>query len=401
LSSCQARKDQRISSAASPLVQALLTWYRAAHRDLPWRRTHDPYAIWVSEIMLQQTQVATVIPYFERFLARFPTVAALAAAPSDEVLQQWAGLGYYSRARNLQLGALAVMERHGGRVPDTVDELLQLPGIGRYTAGAIASIAYGQPAPILDGNVIRVLCRLYALRGDPKRAPLHGRLWELAASLIPRGEAGDFNQALMELGATVCAPASPRCDICPVAADCEARRLGLQEALPELTRAPPPTPLRMAAAVVWRGPELLLVKRGAPPGSQDRTQEAPASDEGRGWWAGMWQLPSGEVRDGESTAAAASRLARETVGLEVIPGAIAGIVRHGVTRFKITLEGRHCLPDDRAPQALACADWAWTTPDDTDRFALPAPQRRLVEQIRRQAARGELQTTGQLALLDL
>jgi A/G-specific adenine glycosylase len=278
---------------------------------------------------------------------------------------------------------------------------MQLPGIGRYTAGAIASIAYGEPAPILDGNVIRVLCRLYALRGDPKRAPLHGRLWELAEAMIPPGQAGDFNQALMELGAIICTPAAPRCDGCPVAAHCEARRLGLQEALPELARAAPPTPLRMAAAVVWRGSELLLVKRESPSVSRDRAEPAGASEEGRGWWAGMWQLPSGEVRESESTAAAAVRLARETVGLEVTPGTIAGVVRHGVTRFKITLEGRHCLPGDGAPEALACADWAWTAPDDTDRFALPAPQRRLVEQIRRQTGDGRRQSVGQIPLLDV
>src|SRR5262249_43381485 len=157
-------------------------------------------------VMLQQTQVATVIPYYERFLARFPTVEALANAPTDEVLRLWAGLGYYSRARNLQQGARDVVARHAGRVPDRVEELLRLPGGGRYPAGAIASIAYGRRAPILDGNVIRVLTRLYGLRGDPKKGPLNGRLWKLAEELIPEGAAGEFNQALMEFGATLCTP---------------------------------------------------------------------------------------------------------------------------------------------------------------------------------------------------
>jgi A/G-specific adenine glycosylase len=364
------------SVRAGEIASRLLAWYRAGHRDLPWRRTRDPYAIWVSEIMLQQTQVATVIPYYLRFMERFPTVEALAVAPEDEVLGHWAGLGYYSRARHLQRGAREVLARHAGRIPATVDALLHLPGIGRYTAGAIASIAFQQTAPILDGNVIRVLCRLYGLRGDPKRAPLHGRLWELAESLIPEGDSGDFNQALMELGATVCTPASPRCVGCPLAERCEARRLGLQEALPELARAPAPAPLHMVAAVVWRGPEVLLVKRRSSP--EERNAQ------GQGWWAGMWQFPSGPVAPHESTPAAAVRLADETVGLKVTPGAVAGVVRHGVTRWKITLEARHCLPIDGEPAPNGCADWRWTSLEETNHFALPAPQRRLVEQIMRQ-----------------
>jgi A/G-specific adenine glycosylase len=383
-----------------PLAADLLAWYRAGHRELPWRRTRDPYAIWVSEIMLQQTQVATVVPFYERFLQRFPTVADLTAASTDEVLRLWAGLGYYSRARNLQRGAQEVMARHAGRVPDTVDELLRLPGVGRYTAGAIASIAYGRPAPILDGNVIRVLCRLYALHGDPKRGPLHSRLWQLAEELIPPGEARDFNQALMELGATVCTPSSPRCDICPVANFCEARRLGIQESLPELPRAAAPTPLRMVAAVIWRGPELLLVQKLVTGPAADALAATEASED-RSWWAGMWQLPSGLMREGESAAEAAVRLARELVGLEVTVGGVAGTVRHGVTRYKIMLEARHCHPDGQAPRALGCADWSWTAPDDTDRFALPAPQRRLIDEIRRHAADGSDPPGGQMPLIEV
>ncbi len=369
------------------LAAPLLSWYHTGHRDLPWRRTRDPYAIWVSEIMLQQTQVATVVPYYNRFMERFPTVEALAMASEDEVLRLWSGLGYYARARHLHRGAQEVLSRHGGRIPGEVDELLRLAGVGRYTAGAIASIAFGSSAPILDGNVIRVLCRLYGLRGDPKRAPLRGRLWQLAEALIPEGEAGDFNQALMELGATVCTPAAPRCDVCPLAERCEARRQGLQEMLPELARAPAPTPLRMAAAVVWRGSEVLLVKRpSTSPGSKVGDSQS--------WWAGMWQFPSGPVRPEESTAAAAARLTHEATGLEVIAGGLAGVVRHGVTRYRITLEARHCRPAGGQPEPRGCAECCWTALEDTERLALPAPQRRLVEQLQRQ--RGE-----QAVLLEL
>jgi A/G-specific adenine glycosylase len=370
----------------------LLAWYRAGHRDLPWRRTRDPYAIWVSEIMLQQTQVATVIPYFERFMERFPSVEALAAAPEDEVLRLWSGLGYYSRARYLQHGAREVLSRHEGRIPEAIEELLRLPGVGRYTAGAIASIAFARAAPILDGNVIRVLCRLYALRGDPKRAPLHGRLWHLAEALIPEGEAGDFNQALMELGATVCTPASPRCDACPLAERCEACRLGLQESLPELARAPAPTPLRMAAAVIWRASDVLLVKRP--------TESAGGKNGGNTWWAGMWQFPSGPVPPEESTAAAVVRIARETAGLDVMDDAVAGVVRHSVTRWKITLEARHCLPVDSEPTPRGGADWRWTSLEETAHLALPAPQRRLVEQMKRRTVGGGRREAEQLLLLD-
>jgi len=189
----------------------VIRWYRDNRRELPWRRTRDPYAVWVSEIMLQQTRVETVVPYWERWMGRFPTVQALAAAPLDDVLAAWAGLGYYSRARNLHAGAREVVTDWGGSVPGRVDALLEIPGIGRYTAGAIASIAFGQPAPLVDGNVARVLARLFAIDEDVKSAAGSARLWALAADLVPAGAAGDFNQGLMELGATVCTPARPRC----------------------------------------------------------------------------------------------------------------------------------------------------------------------------------------------
>ncbi|HWZ89432.1 MAG TPA: A/G-specific adenine glycosylase, partial [Polyangiaceae bacterium] len=192
---------------ARAIGRDLLAWYTKHKRDLPWRKSLDPYAVWVSEMMLQQTQVATVIPYFERWMKRFPDVAALAGADESDVLHAWQGLGYYSRARNLRRAAAEMVSRHAGRVPEQVADLCALPGIGPYSAGAIASIAYGRAEPLVDGNVVRVLSRLFARRGDPTRAPLKTELWELARSLVralpPSGAPGDFNQALMELGATV------------------------------------------------------------------------------------------------------------------------------------------------------------------------------------------------------
>jgi A/G-specific adenine glycosylase len=236
--------------SAERVRRRLLDWYGRSRRDLPWRRVRDPYAIWVSEVMLQQTRVATVIPYYERFLARFPTLTALARAEESEVLAAWQGLGYYRRARALHRGARAVAADHGGSLPRDLEGLRAIPGIGPYTAGAIASIAFDTPAPVVDGNVTRVLCRLYALGGDPAKNPLRAELWRRAAQLVPAARASDFNQALMELGATVCTPRAPRCDECPLRRACLARSHGSAEALPEKKRRLPTVAVRASAGVV-------------------------------------------------------------------------------------------------------------------------------------------------------
>jgi A/G-specific adenine glycosylase len=353
----------------------LLRWFRAEQRDLPWRRDPTPYHIWVSEIMLQQTQVATVIPYYERWMARFPTVEALAAADEDAVLHAWQGLGYYSRARNLLRGAREVMERHGGRVPSRLEDLLTLPGIGAYTAGAIASIAYNLPAPIVDGNVVRVLCRIFALRGDPQKSPLKNRLWELAAALIPAGEARDFNPALMELGATICTPVRPRCEICPVAPECGARELGIQDQLPETAARPEVTLVSMAAGIVWRDGRVLLVQRRA--------------DESR--WAGMWQFPNTEVGERETAQEAARRAVSEAARIEAVPGPRAAVIQHGVTRYRITLEAYHCRESAGEPQALDCQAWSWVLPEQLEEYALPAAHRRIARKITEKEPQLELE----------
>jgi A/G-specific adenine glycosylase len=352
---------------ADTFAPALLQWFRAHQRDLPWRRSADPYAIWVSEAMLQQTQVQTVLPYYERFMARFPTLAALAEASEEDVIREWAGLGYYARARNLRRGAQAVLAEHGGQVPRDVARLLRLPGVGRYTAGAIASIAYNEPAPILDGNVIRILCRIYGLRGNPKAAPLHGRLWELAELLIPPGKAREINPAMMELGATVCIPIGPRCDICPVAALCVARQQGLQEQLPETPPAVPTEAVRTVAGVVWRDDRVLLARRPA-----------------RGRWAGMWQFPNGEVAPGETWEEALRRLLREVLGVEAEAGATAGTIKHSVTRYRVTLRAFHVPHFAGEPAPVGCAECAWVAPEDLADYGLPSAHRRLAETVLRQ-----------------
>ena len=289
-----------------PFESKLLRWFDRAQRDLPWRRTKDPYAIWISEVMLQQTQVVTVIPYFERFLRKFPTVAALAAAAQADVLSMWSGLGYYSRARNLHHAAQQIVAHHGGRLPASVVDLLELKGFGRYTAGAVASIAFGIQAPLVDGNVSRVLTRLYAL-DDPKREK---RIWALAAQLVPAQRPGDFNQALMELGATICLPSTPLCLLCPVRDDCQALAQGRVDELPPPKVRAARKPLNLAVAVCRKGPRLLVMRRADG-----------------GLFGGLWELPSAPVD------ALAGLL-----GTQAVVGDRLGTVTRTLTHRDLTLE---------------------------------------------------------------
>lgn len=240
----------------------LLAWFSAHKRDLPWRKTKDPYRIWLSEIMLQQTRVAVVAPYYSRFLARFPNLPALARARTDAVLQRWAGLGYYSRARNLHRAAKEILASHSGRFPRSYEAALSLPGIGRYTATAVLSIAYGEPLAVLDGNVARVLARLGAVRGNLRKPATWKRLDEAAQNLLAREAPGDWNQAMMELGATVCTPKSPRCSDCPVSRWCRARKLGMVEKIPATRPQPKGVQITLTPAVLLdpRGRTLLIRK---------------------------------------------------------------------------------------------------------------------------------------------
>jgi A/G-specific adenine glycosylase len=257
ISAVSTRSRERAISAA------LLRWYKASHRDLPWRRTRDPYAIWVSEIMLQQTRVEVVVAYYQRFVERFPTPQALAAAPVEDVLFAWAGLGYYRRARQLHAAAAQVVREHDGIVPSSDQALRALPGVGRYTAGAIRSIAFGKAAPIVDGNVARVLSRVFTLKGRPGETAFEDKLWELAEQLVPASDPSAFNQGLMELGATVCLPRAPRCKACPLALECRAHALGQEEAFP---RTKPRKATESRSLIAWivrdaRG-RVLMRKRG-------------------------------------------------------------------------------------------------------------------------------------------
>ncbi len=356
------RTGKRTSARSAELLSALLVdWYRRHRRDLPWRRTRDPYAVWVSEVMLQQTQVATVLPYFERWMQRFPTLPVLAAASEHDVLRAWEGLGYYSRARRLLAGARSVVERHAGELPDDVERLRALPGIGAYSAGAIASIGFGRREPVVDGNVARVFCRLFELRGDPARAPLQRELWRIARELVPEDAPSDHNQALMELGATTCTPRAPRCDACPLESACAARASGSAAELPELAKRAKPELVHAVAGVIAQRGRLLVVRL---------PDDAPR-------WAGLWQFPTGEVQAKESVESALKRTVKAQTGLAIRAPILLTVVRHTVTRFKITLDAYACRGEGRSGEACA-----WKRVEELTELPMPSPQRRIVEHLR-------------------
>lgn len=340
----------------SEFRRKLLRWYGTSRRELPWRvprgspGTPDPYHVLVSEAMLQQTQVATVVPYFTRFLQRFPTLASLAQAPEQEVLRLWQGLGYYSRARNLQATAQRVAVELGGELPADCRDLLKLPGIGRYTAGAISSIAFGRRAPILDGNVTRVLCRIDNIQSDPRDRMTAEKLWQRAEEILPRAGVGDFNSALMELGATVCTPRNPRCLVCPVRNHCEAAAAGIQDKIPVPRRAKPTPLVRRVTFCVLREGRLLIEQR--PP---------------KGRWAGMWQFITVDPANAPPDLARGARR--------------LGNVFHALTHRRYEFEVFLARPINA--QALQSdPPRRWVTEEELDHFPLPRPHLKMLELVR-------------------
>ena len=340
------------SPSTAPFSTRLIGWQKTAGRhDLPWQQVRDPYLVWLSEIMLQQTQVTTVIPYFARFLARFPDVAALAAAPLAAVIEHWAGLGYYARARNLHRCAQEIVTVHGEKWPNSTAQLSALPGIGRSTAAAIAAFAFGQRAAILDGNVKRVLCRHFAIEGFPGQAAVDRELWALAERLLPKSDIETYTQGLMDLGATVCTRGRPRCAACPLSATCQASASGRQAALPT-PRPRAKLPERQSTFVfISDGSRLLLERR--PPS---------------GLWGGLLVPPEGEV---------ASVLGR--LGLVSRKQERLNPLRHAFTHFRLTLEAVLCTVDSRPMAAEPGLEWV---PLNAAAGAgVPTPIRKLIEQL--------------------
>jgi A/G-specific adenine glycosylase len=345
------------------LRRQLLRWSATHPRDLPWRRSRDAYRVWVSEIMLQQTTVVAVVPYFERFLVRFPTLAALAAADEHEVLRLWEGLGYYSRARNLHAAAREVVAEYAGVIPSDVETLRTLPGIGRYTAGAIASFAYNRRAPIVEANTQRVHARLMALRGPLDSTAARNAVWAFAERAVPARSAGAFNEALMDLGGTVCVPASPRCEECPLTSCCQTFRRGLQAKVPAPKARPKPTSVAQAMIAVRRDGRYLLRK-------------SPAGER----WAGLWEflrvpLSANEAASPVVLERAVAALCRLTV--EADPNGFE--LRHTVTRFRIRLHcatARYLAGTPNGP-----AEYSWSRPDEFPKFAFSMPARKFADRL--------------------
>jgi A/G-specific adenine glycosylase len=298
----------------------LLAWYRDSRRDLPWRNLKDPYRVWISEVMLQQTQVQTVVPYYLRFLEHFPDLAALASSKTEDLLRIWAGLGYYSRARNLRRAAQELVERFGGEFPKNYEDVLSLPGIGHYTAAAILSIAFDQPYAVLDGNVARVLARLFAIEGDPKDTRVRQSLWKAAQTLLASERPGDFNQALMELGATICSPRRPHCLLCPWRVECVAREEGRQEMLPEKTRRALTRKSHQVAIVVRHRGRYFIVRRAGQRLLQD-----------------FWEFPSAELDRTENLPASLTRWIHQRYGLVVSELQPLLTIKYSITVRRIEL----------------------------------------------------------------
>jgi len=339
----------------------LLSWYNQRSRPLPWRETRDPYKIWVSEVMLQQTQVKTVEAYYERFISRFPSVEDLARAAPDEVMKYWEGLGYYGRARHLHRAARDIVDRFDGRVPDSFEDLISLPGVGRYTAGAISSIAFGKPEAVLDGNVIRVLARMFQVTDDVRKASTQKMLWSLSESLLPKSCIRDYNQALMELGALICRARNPACSDCPVSRNCEASRLSIQSELPVKSPRKPVPHYEVTAGIIWRDDRLLITRR--PP---------------KGLLGGLWEFPGGKLERGEDLEGCLKREIREELGIAIEVGAHLGSVDHAYTHFRITLHAFDCRYRGGRIQLIGADDYRWILPRELDGFALPAADHKII-----------------------
>ena len=353
---------------------ALLDQFEPDARPMPWRETgadgrRDPYRVWLSEIMLQQTRVEQAKPYFERFVAAFPTVQDLAAAALDDVLKNWEGLGYYSRARNLHRAARQVVNEHGGRIPDQMDAFRALPGVGPYTAAAVLSLAFGRPHAALDGNVVRVLTRVFAVNEDAAKPRTRRGLQELADALLAADQPGRFNEAMMELGATVCTPRGPRCDRCPLRPVCAAAAAGEPERYPVKSKKAPVPHHDIAVAVIEDAEGRLLVQR--------RPEDAMLG--------GLWEFPGGKREEAEPLAETCKREVREELGIEVAVGAPLAQIAHAYSHFKITLHAFRCQIASGQPVHHAGEPVRWLTPSELDEVAFPRANRRLIEMLQDEA----------------
>ena len=353
----------------------LLAWFDRCRADLPWRRQPTPYHVWLAEIMLQQTRIETVIPYYQRFVQRYPSIHALAAAPMDDVLKLWEGLGYYRRAHNLHQAAEIIMNEYGGVFPSSVETLLKLPGIGPYTAGAIASIAFDVSAAALDGNVIRIFTRLLDLDIDISQHSSRKKLWQIAADRVPAQRAGDYNQALMELGQRICRPKNPRCAECPIQSHCQAFANSTQAERPVRQKRPAIPHYDVAAGLIRdRAGRLLIAQRPLD-----------------GLLGGLWEFPGGKREKDESLTECLARELREELAIRVEVGQLFHVVKHAFTHFRITLHAFDCrylgaVPPYAEPQPMQARGWTWARQAELESYSFGKADRQVIAALRTRQA---------------
>lgn len=356
--------NMRVHSSAKILQRQLLNWYEQEKREMPWRNNLDPYRILVSEFMLQQTQVKTVIPYFERWMKSFPTLKILANTRESTVLKHWEGLGYYSRARNLRKAAQIIEKDFSGKVPESMDKILKLPGVGRYTAGAVLSIAFGQKIPVLDGNVKRVLSRLFLLKENGSTRKSENILWETMQSLLPETGAGNFNQAFMELGATICLPKVPICRACPIKQNCKAEKSQQQNLYPPRKQSIPSTKITVSAGVIIRNKKVYIQKRKFG-----------------GLMGGLWEFPGGKFEPGESPEQCLQREIKEELGVTIHIDKKLMVVKHSYTRFRVTLHVFLCRVSPGRLSPTECEEWKWVKPEELNTYPFPAANVKIINNL--------------------
>lgn len=353
----------RVTSPTLDFHRSLGAWFQQHQRTMPWRSDRDPYKIWVSEVMLQQTTVAAVRPFFERFIDTFPTVRDLANADEQSVLKLWSGLGYYRRARHLHQAAQQLVEQFGDDLPDDPVVWAKLPGVGRYILGAVLSQAFDRRLPIVEANTLRVLCRLFGYSEDPRTTAGQKWLWQAAETVLPQSKIGEFNQSMMELGSLVCTPKQPKCDVCPVAQWCKAKELGLQSTIPIAKLRKEKVAVRELALVIEHRGKLLFARRSA-------TAKR---------WASMWEFPHGEWPTDETLDVAATRLAKELTDLSIEVDRELMTIKHGVTHYAITM---HCLKVKKISGRLRSSmydKFDWLHPQELTDYPVSSPQRKLIE----------------------
>jgi A/G-specific adenine glycosylase len=344
----------------------LLNWFELNQRELPWRVLYKPYEVWISEIMLQQTQVKTMLPYYHRWMGRFADVQAVALAPEEDLLKHWEGLGYYSRARNIHRAAKVLLKEHGTEFPRDCDILLGLPGIGRYTAGAIMSIAFNADFPVVDGNIARIFSRLLDVATPIRDKQTEEALWNIAEGMLPSGKARNFNQALMDLGALICTPRNPSCSRCPIKVHCQALQTGVVNLRPLTRRGKDTVPIQAAVGILVHKGKIFIQKR--PPS---------------GLMPHLWEFPGGKMQNGETPEDALVREFHEELELNVRILQKVALIRHNYTTFRVTLHAFSCQLEDvsRQPVLRSAVDGRWVTPEELELYAFPAANRLLIQRI--------------------